>query len=65
VDPVVHEMPEEDTEGDIVHHFWKVERQERLQLAAEIIERAGPTVVFCRTQATAPIASPASSRTPG
>src|SRR5690606_8157375 len=31
-------------------HFWKVERPERLQLAAEIIERAGPTVVFSRTR---------------
>ena len=49
VDPVVHEMPEED-KGDITHHFWKVERPERVQLAAEIIERAGPTVVFSRTR---------------
>ena len=49
VDPVVHEMPEED-KGDITHYFWKVERPQRLQVAAEIIERAGPTVVFSRTR---------------
>ncbi len=49
VDPAVHEMPEEDR-GDITHHFWKVERPERVQLTAEIIERAGPTVVFSRTR---------------
>jgi superfamily II DNA/RNA helicase len=49
VDPVVHEMPEEEG-GDVAHHFWLVERPERLQLAAEVIERAGPTVVFSRTR---------------
>ncbi len=47
--PVVHEMPDDET-GDVVHHFWVSERPERAQLAAEIIERTGPTVVFSRTR---------------
>ena len=48
-DPVVHEMPDEDT-GDVVHHFWASERPGRAQLAAEIVERVGPTIVFSRTR---------------
>ena len=47
--PVIHEMPDEET-GHIVHHFWVSERQGRAQLAAEIIERTGPTIVFSRTR---------------
>ncbi len=47
--PVVHEMPDDET-GDVVHHFWVSERPGRAQLAAEIIERTGPTVVFSRTR---------------
>lgn len=48
-DPVVHEMPDEET-GDVVHHFWASERPGRAQLTAEIIERVGPTIVFSRTR---------------
>ncbi|MBK6858453.1 MAG: DEAD/DEAH box helicase [Microthrixaceae bacterium] len=48
-DPVVHELPEE-PQGEITHHFWKVERPERVQVTAEIVERVGPTVVFSRTR---------------
>ena len=32
------------------HLFWSVERTDRLQTAASIIDRMGPTVVFCRTK---------------
>ncbi|CAN5842158.1 hypothetical protein BH23ACT2_BH23ACT2_04940 [soil metagenome] len=48
-DPVVHEMPDDRT-GDVGHHFWRSERQGRAQLVAEIVERAGPTIVFSRTR---------------
>ncbi len=47
--PVVHELEEEEG-GDVVHHHWVSERPGRVQLAAEIVERVGPTVVFCRTR---------------
>lgn len=48
-DPVVHEMPDEQA-GDIAHHFWVTERHDRLPLLASIIDRTGPSIVFCRTK---------------
>ena len=48
-DPVVHEMAEEPT-GRIDHHFWMSERPGRVALTAQIIDRVGPTIVFCRTR---------------
>ena len=47
--PVVHEMPDEQM-GDIDHYFWLAERPERPALLAQIVDRVGPTVVFCRTK---------------
>jgi superfamily II DNA/RNA helicase len=47
--PVVHEM-EDEPEGDITHHFWLSERPERVALLAELVDRLGHTVVFCRTK---------------
>ena len=48
-DPVVHEMADEPT-GRIDHHFWSSERSARVALTAQIVDRVGPTVVFCRTR---------------
>jgi superfamily II DNA/RNA helicase len=48
-DPVVHEFHGE-PDGDISHHFWLAERPERLALLGQIVDRVGPTVVFCRTK---------------
>ena len=47
--PVVHEL-EEDRSGEIVHHMWLAPRPERVALTAQIVDRLGPTVVFCRTK---------------
>jgi superfamily II DNA/RNA helicase len=47
--PAVHSVAEEQR-GDVSHRFWVCERQDRAQLTAEVIERAGPTVVFSRTR---------------
>jgi superfamily II DNA/RNA helicase len=47
--PVVHEL-HEDPAGDITHHFWLSDRPERVALLAQIIDRLGHTVVFCRTK---------------
>ena len=47
--PVVHEVAEEER-GDIVHHFWLAPRPDRVALTAEIVDRLGSTVVFCRTK---------------
>ena len=49
--PVRHEFAGDDTMGDNAEHvFWGVERTDRLEVAARIIARTGPTVVFCRTK---------------
>ncbi len=50
-DPVLHELevPEEEL-PDIAHHFWAVDRTERVATAAQVVDRMGPTVVFCRTK---------------
>jgi len=50
-DPVRHVLPE--TAEDklrATHIFWKVERDERVQLTADVIKLAGPTIVFCKTK---------------
>ncbi|MCB0970734.1 MAG: DEAD/DEAH box helicase [Acidimicrobiales bacterium] len=47
--PVVHEVAE-DRSGTTTHHLWECERQGRVHLVAEMVERLGPTVVFCRTK---------------
>ncbi|MCB0960893.1 MAG: DEAD/DEAH box helicase, partial [Acidimicrobiales bacterium] len=49
VDPVVHEMADEPA-GEVTHRFWLAERPGRVALVAEIVDRLGHTVVFCRTK---------------
>jgi len=50
-DPVRHELhvPEEDA-PDVDHHFWEVDKTQRVSTAAQVVDRLGPTVVFCRTK---------------
>ncbi|MEZ5137738.1 MAG: DEAD/DEAH box helicase [Acidimicrobiales bacterium] len=49
VDPVVHEMADEPA-GEVTHRFWVAERPGRVALVADIVDRLGHTVVFCRTK---------------
>jgi superfamily II DNA/RNA helicase len=48
-DPSRHLLPEEDALA-ATHVFWKAEREDRIQLTADIVKLAGPTIVFCRTK---------------
>jgi superfamily II DNA/RNA helicase len=48
-DPSRHLLPEADQLA-ATHHFWAVERAKRVDLTAEIVASAGPTIVFCRTK---------------
>ena len=49
--PVRHEVgPETPNIQLLQHHFWAVDRTERVQLAVNLIRRAGKTVVFTRTR---------------
>lgn len=50
-DPVKHEEAGAESTGEPAeHHFWSVERTERVEVAARVVARTGPTVVFCRTK---------------
>lgn len=47
-DPARHLLPEAPLLAE--HLFWKAERDDRVQLTADVINAAGPTIVFCRTK---------------
>jgi superfamily II DNA/RNA helicase len=50
-DPVRHDAePVENTASDATHHFWRVERHDRLDHAAAIVRQSNPTIVFTRTR---------------
>ncbi len=40
----------EEAKGDVAHHFWKVERGERVAITAKLIQAHGQAFVFCRTK---------------
>ena len=50
-DPVTHEVevPEED-QGDVVHHWWSVEKDDRLGVTARLTAKHWPAIVFVRTR---------------
>ncbi len=39
-----------EAKGDVAHHFWKVDRAERVAITARLIEHHGQAFVFCRTK---------------
>lgn len=50
-DPVRHTVPDEVESASLAtHFFWRAAREERVQLTADIIRNAGPTIVFCKTK---------------
>ncbi len=49
-DPVRHDVePTDADQGDVSHHFWRVELSDRVDLTTQVISSSGPAVVFCRT----------------
>ncbi len=49
--PARHELPDDPDDGARVEHlFWSVARDQRIELAGQVIARVGSTVVFCRTK---------------
>jgi superfamily II DNA/RNA helicase len=50
-DPVHHSVAgaEEDA-GDVSHLFWRTPRANRVQVTADLVQRCGSTIVFCRTR---------------
>jgi len=50
-DPVrVNIESDEEEKSDVVHHFWKVDRAERVAVTARIVSEHGQAFVFCRTK---------------
>ncbi|MBV9953231.1 MAG: DEAD/DEAH box helicase [Acidimicrobiia bacterium] len=50
-DPARHEVAgAEDAASDATHLFWRIAEAERLERCAEVVNAAGPTIVFCRTR---------------
>jgi superfamily II DNA/RNA helicase len=50
-DPVrVNIEAAEDEKGDVTHHFWKVDRSERVAITAKLVSQHGQAFVFCRTK---------------
>jgi superfamily II DNA/RNA helicase len=50
-DPVrVNIETAEEEKGDVVHHFWKVDRADRVAITAKLVSQHGQAFVFCRTK---------------
>lgn len=49
-DPIVHGLPDDESEPDIEHLFWKVDKSLRPETVAEIVLTSWPAVVFSRTK---------------
>jgi superfamily II DNA/RNA helicase len=50
-DPVrVNIESDDDEKADVVHHFWKVDRAERVAITAKLVSEYGQAIVFCRTK---------------
>ena len=49
-DPVRHEVGDNEDHLEAAHYFWRVDASERIDITAEIIESATPTLVFTRTR---------------
>lgn len=49
-DPIRHEVGGNDSNLEAAHYFWRVDQSERIDITAEIIETATPTLVFTRTR---------------
>ena len=49
--PVRHEVAaSEADQGEVHHHFWRVDHADRAAVTAEVVQARGPAVVFCRTK---------------
>jgi superfamily II DNA/RNA helicase len=50
-DPVRHDAATEEIDVDAMeHHFWQVERTDKVSHVADVVTKTGPTMVFTRTR---------------
>lgn len=50
-DPVRHDIESaaEDI-GDVTHHFWGIDHEDRVAVTSETVAAHGPAIIFCRTK---------------
>jgi superfamily II DNA/RNA helicase len=48
--PRRHDVVEESAPADVTHAFWHADRPAKLRLTAELVDRHGSAIVFCRTR---------------
>ncbi|MFI5046520.1 MAG: DEAD/DEAH box helicase [Acidimicrobiia bacterium] len=50
-DPIRHVLPEDESAKLLSRHlWWRVERDERIQVCADVVKLAGSSIVFCKTK---------------
>jgi superfamily II DNA/RNA helicase len=50
-DPVRHDVaPTDVDQGEVSHHFWRVDSHDRVAVTKDVVSAGGPAVVFCRTK---------------
>ncbi len=50
-DPIRHILPEDASAKLLSRHlWWRVERDERIQVCADVVKLAGSSIVFCKTK---------------
>jgi superfamily II DNA/RNA helicase len=50
-DPARHDVVLADADrGEVAHHFWRVEPNDRIAVTTDVVSASGPAVVFCRTK---------------
>ena len=48
--PRRHDVVEESAPADVTHLFWHADRPAKVRLTAELVDRHGSAIVFCRTR---------------
>jgi superfamily II DNA/RNA helicase len=49
--PAMHEVASStEDQGDVQHHFWRVEHADRVDVTADVVAARGPAIIFCRTK---------------
>ena len=50
-DPARHDVvTEESAAADVTHLFWRVSREDRVRLTADLVRQHGSALIFCRTR---------------
>ncbi len=48
--PKVHSVESDEVLGEVTHHFLKIHRNEKTSFTADLADKLGSTIVFCKTK---------------